>query len=57
MAHAARMDPYLFRRRMLRNSPKNLAVLDAAAKKADWFAPLSNGVFRGIALNEDLHAN
>ena len=37
MAHAAGMDPYLYRRRLLRNSPKNLAVLDAAAKKADWF--------------------
>jgi len=52
MAHAAGMDPYLYRRRLLRNSPKNLAVLDAAAKKADWFAPPQKGVFRGIALNE-----
>ena len=52
MAHAAGMDPYLYRRRLLRNSPKNLAVLDAAAKKADWFAPLPPGVFRGIAVNE-----
>ncbi len=52
MAHAAAIDPYLYRRRLLRNSPKNLAVLDAAAKKADWFAPLSQGVFRGIAVNE-----
>lgn len=52
MAHAAGMDPYLYRRRLLRDSPKNLAVLDAAAKKADWFGPLPNGVFRGIAVNE-----
>ncbi len=52
MAHAAGADPYLFRRRLLRNSPKNLAVLDAAAQKADWGAPLPPGVFRGIALNE-----
>jgi isoquinoline 1-oxidoreductase beta subunit len=36
----------------LRNSPKNLAVLDAAAKKADWFGRLPAGVFRGIAVNE-----
>jgi isoquinoline 1-oxidoreductase beta subunit len=52
MADAAAIDPYLYRRRLLRNSPKNLAVLDAAAKKADWFAPLPKGVFRGIAVNE-----
>ena len=52
MAHAAGLDPYHYRRRLLRNSPKNLAVLDAAARKADWGAPLAAGVFRGIALNE-----
>ena len=52
MAHAAGVDPYLYRRRLLRNSPKNLAVLDAAAKKADWGAPLPAGVSRGIAVNE-----
>ena len=52
MAHAAGSDPYLYRRRLLRNSPKNLAVLDAAAKRANWDAPLPAGVFRGIAVNE-----
>jgi isoquinoline 1-oxidoreductase subunit beta len=51
MAHAAGVDPYLYRRRMLRNSPKNLAVLDAAAKRANWDAPLAAGTYRGIALN------
>ena len=52
MAHAAGMDPYLYRRHLLRDSPKNLAVLDAAAKKADWFGPLPAGVHRGIAVSE-----
>jgi isoquinoline 1-oxidoreductase beta subunit len=52
MAHAAGSDPYLYRRRLLRNSPKNLAVLDAAAKRANWGAPLPAGMFRGIAVNE-----
>jgi isoquinoline 1-oxidoreductase beta subunit len=51
LAHAAEIDPYLYRRRLARNSPKNLAVLDAAAKKADWGAALPAGMFRGIALN------
>ena len=52
MAHAAGIDPYTYRRRLLRKSPKNLAVLDAAARAAQWGAPLPPGVFRGIALNE-----
>ena len=52
MAHAAGIDPYLYRRKLLRKSPKNLAVLDAAAQRANWGGPLPAGVFRGIALNE-----
>jgi isoquinoline 1-oxidoreductase subunit beta len=52
MAHAASVDPYLYRRKLLSKSPKNLAVLDAAAKRADWGSPLPPGVYRGIALNE-----
>jgi isoquinoline 1-oxidoreductase beta subunit len=52
MAHAAAIDPYLYRRRLLRDSPKNLAVLDAAAKKAGWFTPLPPGIFRGTAVAE-----
>ena len=52
MAHAAGIDPYLYRRKLLSNSPKNLAVLDAAAKRADWGRPPPAGVYRGIALNE-----
>jgi isoquinoline 1-oxidoreductase subunit beta len=51
MAHAAGLDPYLYRRRLLRNSPKDLAMLDAVAKKAEWGSPLPAGVFRGMALN------
>jgi isoquinoline 1-oxidoreductase beta subunit len=52
MAHAAGADPYLYRRRLLRNSPKNLAVLDAAAAKADWATPPPPGICRGIAVSE-----
>ena len=52
MAHAAGMDPYLYRRKLLRGSRKNLDVLDAAAKKVGWFSPPPKGVFRGIAVNE-----
>jgi isoquinoline 1-oxidoreductase beta subunit len=52
LAHAACQDPYRYRRALLRASPKHLAVLDAAANKADWDGPLPPGVFRGIALSE-----
>jgi len=52
MAHAAGRDPYLYRRNLLANNPKNLAVLDAAAKAANWGSRLPPGTFRGIALNE-----
>ncbi len=52
MAHAAGIDPYLYRRRLLRNNQTHLAVLDAAAKKADWFSPLPAGAGRGIAVTQ-----
>ncbi len=42
--YAAGIDPYLYRRRLLRNSPKNLAVLDAAARKANWLTPPPKGL-------------
>jgi isoquinoline 1-oxidoreductase subunit beta len=52
MAHAAGVDPYLYRRKLLSKNPKNLAVLDAAAKRAGWGSALPPGIFRGIAINE-----
>ena len=52
VAHAGGQDPYELRRALLRNHPKNLAVLDAAAKQADWGTPLPPGVFRGIAYHD-----
>jgi isoquinoline 1-oxidoreductase beta subunit len=52
MAHAAGQDPYLFRRKLLAKTPKQLAVLDAAAKKAGWDSSPAEGIHRGIAVNE-----
>jgi isoquinoline 1-oxidoreductase beta subunit len=55
MAHAAGQDPYQYRRKLISKHPhakQFLAVLDAAAKKADWGSPPAQNVYRGIALNE-----
>jgi isoquinoline 1-oxidoreductase beta subunit len=48
LAHATGKDPLEFRRALMKNHPKHLAVLNAAAEKAGWGKPLPAGVFRGI---------
>jgi len=48
LAHAAGKDPLEFRRALMKNHPKHLAVLNAAAERAEWGKPLPDGVFRGI---------
>jgi isoquinoline 1-oxidoreductase beta subunit len=55
MAHAAGADPLEYRRRLIdkhRHAAKFLGVLNAAAERAGWTAPLPPNVYRGIALNE-----
>jgi isoquinoline 1-oxidoreductase beta subunit len=49
VARAAGRDPLEFRRALMGNHPKHLAVLNAAAAKAEWGKPLPAGVHRGIA--------
>jgi len=48
-ARAAGKDPLEFRRPLMAEHPKHLAVLNAAAAKAEWGKPLPPGVHRGIA--------
>jgi isoquinoline 1-oxidoreductase beta subunit len=48
-ARAAGVDSLDFRRALMGKHPKHLAVLNAAAAKADWGKPLPAGVHRGIA--------
>ncbi len=49
VAKAAGKDPLEFRRALMQQHPKHLAVLNAAAEKAGWGTPLPAGVHRGIA--------
>jgi isoquinoline 1-oxidoreductase beta subunit len=49
VARAAGKDSVEFRRALMQNHPKHLAVLNAAAEKGDWGKPLPPGVHRGIA--------
>ena len=47
-AKAAGKDPLEFRRQMMAEHPKHLAVLNAAADKAGWSKPAAAGVHRGV---------
>ncbi|MDI9334175.1 MAG: molybdopterin-dependent oxidoreductase [Cytophagales bacterium] len=49
VARAAGKDSLEFRRALMKNHPKHLAVLNAAAEKAGWGKPLPAGRFRGIS--------
>src|SRR6267378_2982666 len=49
VARAAGRDPLEFRRALMANHPKHLAVLNAVADRAGWGKPLPAGVHRGIA--------
>ncbi len=49
VAKAAGKDSLEFRRALMKDHPKHLAVLNAVAEKGDWGKPLPAGVHRGIA--------
>jgi isoquinoline 1-oxidoreductase subunit beta len=49
LAHAAGVDPLTFRRKLMKNHPKHLAVLETAAKGIGWETPAPKGVHRGLA--------
>ncbi|HLT77179.1 MAG TPA: molybdopterin cofactor-binding domain-containing protein [Ferrovibrio sp.] len=49
LAHATGKDPLEFRRRLMANHPKHLAVLNAVAERVGWDRPAPQGVYRGLA--------
>jgi isoquinoline 1-oxidoreductase beta subunit len=49
LAKEAGIDALEFRRKLMANHPKHLAVLNAVAEKAGWGKPAAQGVYRGLA--------
>ena len=49
LAHSVGQDPLEFRRKLMREHPKHLAVLNAVAEKIEWGKPPAQGVHRGVA--------
>ena len=49
LAHAVGADALAFRRKLMAEHPKHLAVLNAVAERIGWDTPPPKGVYRGIA--------
>lgn len=52
LAVAGGHDPAEFRRTLLKDEPRHLAVLDLATKRAGWGKPLPEGHFHGVAVHK-----
>jgi isoquinoline 1-oxidoreductase beta subunit len=52
MAHAAKKDPFEFRRDLMGEQPRFKAVLERVAQMSGWGTPLPKGEGRGIAITE-----
>jgi isoquinoline 1-oxidoreductase beta subunit len=53
LAYTMGKDTVAYRRILLKNNPRRLAVLNLAAEKAEWSTPLIQKQFRGIATHEN----
>jgi isoquinoline 1-oxidoreductase beta subunit len=52
LAYAACVEPLDYRRRLLPGRSKELGILEATAKAANWSQPPAQGVHRGVAVSE-----
>jgi isoquinoline 1-oxidoreductase beta subunit len=56
VAHAGGKDPFELRRTLLKDSPRELHVLELAAEKAGWGSALPEGRARGIAVRKSFES-
>ena len=49
LAHSVGQDALEFRRKLMANHPRNLAVLNAVAERVGWGKPAPAGIHRGLA--------
>ncbi|MFP4002756.1 MAG: molybdopterin cofactor-binding domain-containing protein, partial [Alphaproteobacteria bacterium] len=56
LAEAAGRDPVALRRELLKDHPRHLGVLNLAAEKSGWGAPLEAGRGRGVAVHESFNS-
>jgi isoquinoline 1-oxidoreductase beta subunit len=49
LAHAAGQDPLEFRRKLMTQHPRHLAVLNAVAERVGWGTTQPAGIYRGLA--------
>jgi alkylphosphonate utilization operon protein PhnA len=50
MAHAAKQDPFAYRKNLIKDQPRFQRVLDLVYEKSNWEAPLPPNWGRGIAI-------
>jgi len=52
IANDLRLDPYQYRRGMMKDLPRHLTILDKVATMSSWGSPVAEGRARGIAFSD-----
>ena len=56
LAREAGIDPVEYRRRLLKDHPRHLGVLDLAVRQSQWGEPISSNRARGVAVHESFNS-